>query len=407
MKVALLIGLTAVGLWFLLPADASAESGRIYGTIRTVDGDEFEGWIRWDKNEAFWDDILDGTKERSTRKYRRKYHGRSSDRRTIGDLARDGLFYSIGSSRQSEVKFGHIKSIVPLSSSDALIVLKSGLEFEMSGADVGSGVREIMINDLKEGEIYFDWDDIDEVDFKKEPREPDTGVERLYGKVLTRNGDEYVGWIEWDVDEVLSTDVIDGDEGSRRNRKIRFDKIKSIERRSRSSSIVTLKSGKSMRLSGSNDVNSENRGIRVKSDELGRVSISWSDFDRLDLMPVPKDKLPKYDSFDGGHDIEGTVYTEDGEQYTGKIVWDEDETYTWEHLNGDYDDDAVVIEFANIDTIEKRSRRGSIVTTKSGRNIELRGSNDVDSDNNGIVVTMDDGDEVEIDWYDFDRAKFK
>ncbi|MBU1318562.1 MAG: hypothetical protein KKG33_04825 [candidate division Zixibacteria bacterium] len=407
MKIALLIGLMAVGLGFLvMPADVSAESGRIYGTIRTVDGEDFEGWIRWDKNEAFWDDILDGTKERSSKKYRSKSR-RSSKRSNLFDVARDGFFYSIGSSRQSEVKFGHIKTLVPLSSSEALIVLKSGIEFEMTGSDVGSGVREIVIDDRAEGEIYLDWDDIDEVNFQKEPNEPESKAERLYGKVTIRRGDEYVGWIEWDVDEVLSTDVIDGDEGSRRNRKIRFEKIQSIERRSRSSALITLKTGKTMRLSGSNDVNSENRGIRVKSAELGRVNISWSDFEKLDLMPVPLDRLPKYDSFDGGKEISGTVFTEDGEQFTGRIVWDEDETYTWEHLNGDYDDCSVVVEFSNIQSIEKSSRRGSVVTTKSGRNIVLKGSNDVDSDNNGIIVFLDNGDEVEVDWHDFEKAEFK
>ena len=42
-------------------------SNRIYGKMTTVDGDVFEGLIRWDKNEGSWVDVLDATKERSRR----------------------------------------------------------------------------------------------------------------------------------------------------------------------------------------------------------------------------------------------------------------------------------------------------------------------------------------------------
>lgn len=399
MKKALLLGFIALGLlYYLLPSNAKAESGRIYGTIRTIDGEDFEGWIRWDKNEAYWDDIIDATKERKGKRYRRKSRRRSSS---------SFFIWSSGSNRQSELKFGHIQTLIPVSSSEAVITLKSGEEYEMSGSDLGTSVRDIIVDDKEEGEIWLEWNDIDEINFSKEPTEPEGSAERLYGKLTTRRGDEFVGWIEWDRDEVMTTDILDGNEGRRKNRKIKFGKIKSLERRSSSSCIVTLKSGKTMKLSGTNDVNSGNRGIRVKDPALGRIDVEWNDFDIVEFMPVPQDKLPKYDSFDGGRKIMGTVFTEDGEKFEGEIVWDNDEQYTWEHLNGNFHGLNVVIEFANIKLIERHSRRGAVITTRAGRNILLKGSNDVNSENNGIIVKLDDGDEVEIDWYDFDKAEFK
>lgn len=399
MRKAVIFGFVILGIvLYTAVGELHAESGRIYGELRTIDGETFEGWIRWDKNEAFWDDILDATKERDG-----KYRSRSRDNRGAGFFE----FNWSGSSRQSELKFGHISSIVPTSSSDAMVTLKSGQRYEMTGADLGSGIRELVIIDRDEGEIYFEWNDVDEIIFKEESMEPVRRGERLYGKVTTRRGDEFIGWVEWDVDEILTTDVLDGDQGSRRNRKIRFEKIQAIERRSSSSAIVTLKSGKEVRLSGSNDVDSGNRGIRVKDPALGRVSIDWSDFERVEFMPYPKDKLPRYADFDGGREIEGIVITEDGERFEGKIVWDADERYTWEHINGDYHDLDVAVEFAEIRSIEKHSRRGAIVTTKAGRNLLLKGSNDINYENNGIIVKLSDGDEIEIDWYDFERAEFK
>jgi len=403
MKKAILIGFVVLGVvLYALATEASADSGRIYGSLRTIDGEVFEGWIRWDKNEAFWDDILDCNKENS-RKYRSK---RKSGRRSTGLGSLFEVSWS-GSSRQSELKFGHISTITPISSGEALIELKSGLKYEVSGSDVGSGMREFLIDDLDEGEIYLEWDDIDEIDFKRESTQPSSNEERLYGKVTTRRGDDFVGWVEWDVDEVMTNDVLDGDEGSRKNRKIRFGKIQKIERRSSSSAIVTLKSGKEIRMSGSNDVDSGNRGIRVKVQDLGRVSVGWDEFDMVEFMPVPTQLLPNYTDFDGGRAILGTVFTEDGETFEGEIIWDDDERYTWEHLNGDFHDLDVAIEFSNVKVIEKHSRRGSLVTTSSGRNVLLKGSNDVNSENNGIIVKLSDGDEIEIDWYDFERAEFK
>ncbi|MBD3333194.1 hypothetical protein GF356_10120, partial [candidate division GN15 bacterium] len=77
----------ATGLLVLLAATgATADNeGRIYGKIITVDGDTFEGLIRWDKNEANWVDVLNGNKELDESVYdefaserRRKYSDRGA-----------------------------------------------------------------------------------------------------------------------------------------------------------------------------------------------------------------------------------------------------------------------------------------------------------------------------------------
>jgi len=59
-----------------------------------------------------------------------------------------------------------------------------------------------------------------------------------------------------------------------------------------------------------------------------------------------------------------------------------------------------------IKKIQKRSYRSSVVTVSDGREVRLRGSNDVDEDNKGIIITLNGGEEVEIDWEDFDRVEF-
>ncbi|MFQ5454301.1 MAG: hypothetical protein ACE5D6_08960, partial [Candidatus Zixiibacteriota bacterium] len=64
------------------------------------------------------------------------------------------------------------------------------------------------------------------------------------------------------------------------------------------------------------------------------------------------------------------------------------------------------IEFGFIKNIVKKSYRSAVVTVWDGRDFRLRGSNDVDEDNKGIFIILEDGDEVEVDWDDFARAEF-
>jgi hypothetical protein len=408
------ICLTIAGVVLVVGGAAVAgDNGRIYGKLTTVDGDVFEGVIRWDKNEAHWVDVLDGTKamkkEREREKSRRrKYREREGTIEIFGfKLGNSSTTTWWSGNSTSGVRFGHLRSLEVVGDNEALLTLKSGeeVEFEGGSTDIGTDIREIVIDDEIEGEIELVWDDIERVDFMEtKSGAADSFGDRLYGKLTTRRGDEFTGYVCWDVDEVYSTDILDGDD-KRRSRKIKFGKISSIERYSSNGATITLVNGDEMVLRGSNDVDDSNRGIIIGDKALGQVRVDWGDFDRLDFMPLP-DRAVEYKDFDGGRRLEGTVYTEDGESYTGTIRWDDDEEYTWEILDGDTRDVEFDIEFGLIKQIRKRSYRSSIVTVSDGREFRLRNSNDVDEDNKGIFITLSDGDEVEVYWEDFDRVEF-
>jgi hypothetical protein len=228
----------------------------------------------------------------------------------------------------------------------------------------------------------------------------------LYGRLTTDAGDDFTGYICWDADEIYSTDILDGEQKGR-DREVPFGTIEVIERRSSSSCNVTLKSGREMKLSGTNDVDSGNRGIYVIVAGLGQVKVTWDEFESLTFLVPPSGSQMIYDRFDGGRELMGTVTDEDGETYTGRIVWDNDERYTWEFLNGEEDDLEYDIEFAQIASIERRSGRSAIVTLRDGTELTLRGSNDVNDENKGVFVESEDGDLVELDWDEFDSVTFK
>jgi hypothetical protein len=408
MKTLTAIAFAAI-LVFAVSALGADNSGRIFGRLTTIDGEEFTGLIRWDKNEVCWFDVLDGTKDLDDR-YGDDDRRRERRKRkieifgiTVSDESSD---WNWTSSAQSGVRFGHIRMLEVIDDQEALIELKSGhtVHLLQGSTDIGEDIREIIIEDDEEGQVELVWDDIETIEFMAADTDwPSTFGERLYGTLLTRRGDEYTGWVCWDIDEVFTSDVLDGEE-KRRKRKIEFGQIAAIERYSSNGATVRLQNGEEVLLRGTNDVDDGNRGIIISDPGFGQVRVGWDEFERLDFKSAPR--MPRYDDFDGGSRLYGTVYTEEGDEYTGNIRWDDDESYGWELIDGDNRDIEFDIELSLIKEIRKRSYRSSIISVNDGREFRLRGSNDVDEDNKGIFIELDNGDIIEIDWEEFERVEF-
>ena len=405
--------LVTIGLILILSAAAAApsfadERGRIHGRVITVDGEKYEGLIRWDKNETSWVDMIDCHKELELVRRRGKDDEHTKSIYIFG--IRIGKVRSKGKynmSAQCAVAFGHLEAIEFIEDDAALLIFKSGekLEVHASSTDIGDNIRGIIVEDPEEGEIEFDWEDIDRIEFSQGGHEvySESG-KRLYGTLTTRKGDTFTGWVVWDADEALEDDILDGEQRNR-DREIPFGKIRSIERRSSSSARVTLKNGDEITLKGTNDVNSSNRGISIFVENFGVVKVDWDEFDRIDFeessAPV------EYDRFDGGKLLKGTVHTDSGESYTGHIRWDDDEEYTWEIIDTEIRGIEMDIELGNISSIRRKGCCSAIITLWDGHEFKVKGSNDVNDDNKGIFVILDSGEEIEIDWTDFDYVEFK
>ncbi|MEP0827066.1 MAG: hypothetical protein HRF51_00955 [bacterium] len=392
-------------------ATAWGTEEQIYGQVVTSDGETLEGFIRWDRNEGFWDDILDGYRKRDDSR-RDDYSSRRSGTRKVSIFGitvyreeGDEMGWDWGDKAQSGIRFGHIKTIKPIDGQRARIELKSGEKFEIenSSTDLGESMRELLIDDRKQGILELLWEEIEKIDFMPAPSISSNFGRRLYGEAFTRRGDSFRGFVCWDVDEIYDTDILDGEDG-RRKRKIEFGKISKIEPLSSQSALVVLKDGTEMELENSNDIDSGNRGVIISDPKLGRISIDWDELEKVEFAePV---KGVGYDDFDGGRRLEGKVILESGDELSGEIRWDDDEEFTWEILDGEFQDIELDIEFGLIKSIEKISSRTSKVTLKDGRAFKLRNSNDIDSDNRGIFV-LEKGHEEMIEWDEFRRVEFR
>lgn len=409
----LIVALAVVAAPGLLTAQDRTDPSRLYGRVVTNDGSTYEGFIRWDENEAGWFDILSLSKpipDRNRRDAERL--GWEPQRREqrieifgIG-ITWDSDEVEIGSSSQSGIRFGHISTLERWGSSRVRLVLKSGEEVEFDGGgDIGSSMDGILVEDPRGGQVELDWRDIDLIDFLPGPATTSRWGERLYGTLETRDGDRFTGYIVWDMDELFTEDVLDGEERDREY-ELPFARIRAIERYSSSAAAVTLADGDELILRGSNDVNDDNRDIMVADPAFGEVRVEWDEFERVDFEAPPSEA--DLSMLAGGRRIRGTVYARGGETHTGAIRWDNDEEYTWEILDGDIRDGVSMdIEFGAIRSIERIAYDASEVTLMDGRSFVLEDSNDVDEGNKGVYVELADGTMVLVPWDRFDRLELE
>ncbi|MCB2211745.1 hypothetical protein KQI52_06495 [bacterium] len=479
-------------------AVAHENEGFIYGKITTRSGNEYEGIIRWNDEEAFWDDLFHSYKESRPYEDYLEEHGHRGKAEVkevendLRDMERDGeklerdmdrlsdrlerlaeereetsntdrleelireqtqmaeelsklaqeraqlameeaeleskrsRIWSFGDDESISIlggalninwndswsggtrifiaRFGDIKKIEVIGSEDAKLTMRTGSKYIVSGYsnDVGT---TLVVRDNTFGTVELPWKKVDTIEFMEVPASVDPDFYRLHGTV-TADGGEYRGFIQWDSEECLSIDELDGDseDGSM---SIPMGNLRSIERRSRGSAWVETKDGRRIHLEGSNDVDQSIRGIMVEDPRYGRLKIPWDAFDRV----VFDDRSGSGEGYDdySPKKLEATVTDVDGKTYSGRLVFDLDESESWEMLNGDYFDIEFDIPFANIKTITPRSRNASEISLKSGETLRLEGGQDVSEANDGVLVFAngENKEPVYLEWDEIDKIDLK
>jgi len=228
-----------------------------------------------------------------------------------------------------------------------------------------------------EAEVYTT-----EADFVWSPLGADVdfaaGADRIYGRVLTKSGEEHVGYLRWNGREASWADVMPANEargsavaGLRFGHMTRLDPVDARTLR------VSLKSG------GVTEVTAipTERGagllpVSVEDASGDLALVPWLDVASVELLPEPLNEAPRAER------IHGTVITKSGMGFTGYVTWDLDESFLNEVLEGS---DAFV-SFAQIASIHRRQEGGVRVVTQAGKEFVLIGTRDVDKTNRGIAV---------------------
>jgi hypothetical protein len=383
-------------------ADGHPLQGFLYGTVETRFGQKYTGVIRWGKEESFWDDHFNSVKvDLPYRKY--LPDGERRQRKVIEMFGKDVDVSWEGdyAARQFVARFGDIVSIEPAGKERADVHLKGGTVECVDGGSNDVGI-EITIYDESLGELKVPWERIDKIMFRPTPPNVDVAGQRLFGDVTTEVG-EFSGFIQWDSDECLSTDKLDG-ESEDGKMSIPFGKIQSIAREG-SHSRVRLTDGREVTLSGSNDVDESIRGILVEDPRYGRVKIGWNAFEQVTFRKS-RDTGRAYEDYPASHEIRGTVRGRDGQVHSGRIVVDLDEAYTWEILNGSSADIDYLIPLNSVRSIEPQ-RRGSLVVLRGGAQLDLREGKDVSDESDGVLIWTRETIKTYLAWDDVQRIDFE
>ena len=417
---------TALGwtLAFLMCLGAPAQAqdtGRIWGRIHTTGGAVHTGFIRWDRTEASWGDILDAAKELPEENYFTWLRANDRERatRTLElrgyRISWNEIDPDFPMEVLSGVRFGHLDSLVVLSADRAELTLRSGRRFELEarGSNLGASLREVVVDVPGEAEVELEWDELERVVFSAPEPGAVPAARRLYGTVEDRSGNRFTGSLAWDRDEVLESDLLNGEEMRRRNdHEIPFHRIRSLTRIPGGTRVEYVGGG-TLDLRGSNDVDRGNRGVQIADPGLGVVVVPW---EQLQAVRFHEAGVTAVDDarLDGGRLLAGTVVTRQGEEIEGELRWDADEAGSWEILNGEAQDIDYHIEFGFIRRIVPGEEDGATVTLADGRTLELEGSRDVSPDNRGLMVASDgqgsgSGDDPGwrlIQWEDIREVRF-
>lgn len=401
LAIGLALGPALAGATFVHAADTS---GFLYGTITTKSGQEHEGRLRWGTEECAWGDLFNSSKAELPRRDEVP-SDRRARRATLNLFGFEiGLSHHGASGRQFVARFGDIDRIEVTGRDDAVVVMKSGRRVEVEGGsnDLGANTK-IAVWDASLGKVELEWRKIDRIQFRPTPRDLPVADHRLYGVVHTGAGD-FRGWIQWDQDECLSTDVLDG-ETEDGDLDIPMGNIRTIEPRGRRSSRVVLRDGRELELSGTNDVDSDNRGIFVEDERFGRVLVSWDAFERAELSDPPGSG-PAYAAFAAGKPLRGTVTTRAGRKLTGRLVHDLDEEGTAELLNGERRGIEYYIPFAMVASVTPTGSDRSRVELVNGQKLDLERSADVGKGNAGVLVLAKDKRPAYVPWEEVERIVF-
>ena len=256
------------------PDGRAPTSRRLYGTVEDRSGRSFTGFVTWNRRMVLDSQVLDGFWE---------------DVPELASPWRQDEF-------ERSFRFSDIRSL-ERTPCFAKVTLKSG-PVELCNEPMAPDPRPVQISDPALGLIEVEWDAVRILRFEPSPGVPGydafDGGHPLSGTVVTVDGEEITGRIRWDADEEWSWELL---QGSSENVEfsIEFGNITHIAREESEGARVTLRDGRTLHLTGDNDVDRDNRGIFIfstmESTEANRDDpewryVAWKDFREVRFHPV-------------------------------------------------------------------------------------------------------------------------
>jgi hypothetical protein len=118
--------------------------------------------------------------------------------------------------------------------------------------------------------------------------------------------------------------------------------------------------------------------------------------------------MVSYDQFKAQKELSATVKTFGGESYSGRVVFDLDEEYDFELLQGKHHEFEYSTPFKNVKKIKAFDDSRCEVELKTGQKLILSNAQDVDGRNQGLLVFANDkGDPKYVPWNKVSEIEFR
>jgi hypothetical protein len=160
-------------------------------------------------------------------------------------------------------------------------------------------------------------------------------------------------------------------------------------------------------MDGTNDVNDGNRGIIVTNKDFVEIDIPWQEFKKVTFSDNLPGALATYDQFSAQRELNGTLTTRGDKTLSGRIVFDLDEEFEYELLQGKQGKIEYVNAFRNVKKLQKQDHYSCLVELKSGKKFTLEDAQDVNEKNQGVLIFSGKSDPVYIQWDDIRIIEFK
>ncbi len=150
-------------------------------------------------------------------------------------------------------------------------------------------------------------------------------------------------------------------------------------------------------MGGSNDVAKGHRGVIVMNREFPAFDIPWTEFDKITFSDNADGGLLSFSDFNNPKELSARVKTRDGSTMAGRLVFDLDEAFDFELLQGKEGEFEYTIPFRNIRKITAKSAHRSIIELTSGKTVTLDDAQDIGDRNQGLLI-FKESNSVYIPW---------
>jgi hypothetical protein len=363
----------------------------LYGRVTMVDGETYQGRLRFGGDEeAFWGDYFNGRKDENPwLVHLPKQEQPRQGVRLVGlRIGADAAAVQ----RPFMARMGDIAKL-EARGRDLWVTMRNGTVHHLNryaADDFADGVR---VWDTTRGVVDLHERRIRTIEFEEPVRAGMEAPYRLHGTVHTPGG-EFTGFIQWGREGSLALDELEGRNAEGDRITLPFATVRSITKVSGESARIMLLDGRGIVLSDSRHVGAGNRGIYVDDPRFGRVLVSWSALEHADFTPVgaaADDSGPAYRDFAPGQPLSGTVTTADGQRFSGRLVFDLDESEHTTTLDAPADGVDYTLPFGLVRTVllpgggAATGGRATVVL-RNGETLQLERAGDLGRGNGGMLI---------------------